>query len=83
MTDDVASWIRSGEAIERVWLELTRLSYAAGPLPQLVEVGTTNAQLRAALRLTMVPHLLLRVGRAADIEPSRRRPIDEVIGEID
>jgi hypothetical protein len=81
--DTPLAWLRAGEAIERVWLELTRLNYSAGPLPQVVEVAQTNEQLRSLLGLSIYPHLLLRVGRAADMEPSRRRPAHEVITRID
>ena len=81
--DSALDWLRAGEAIEHVWLELTRRSYSAGPLPQIIEVTRTNKTLRSALRLTMNPHLLMRIGHAADVEPSRRRPMAEVISESD
>lgn len=81
-TDTRADWLRAGEAVEHVWLELTRRSYSAGPLPQVIEVSRTNNALRSALGITMVPHLLLRIGHAAEVLPSRRRPYAEVITEL-
>jgi hypothetical protein len=62
--DDPASWLRTGEALERVWLVLTRLGYSASPLTQAVEVARTHERLRAVLELELHPQILLRVGLA-------------------
>jgi hypothetical protein len=78
-TDDPESWLRMGEALEHVWLELTRQGYAASPLNQVVETVSTCQQLRAALRTDLHPGVLLRVGRAPAAVASRRRPSAEVI----
>jgi hypothetical protein len=79
--DDRLAWLRAGEAVERVWLELTRRGYWASPLSQVIEVTQTHGQLRSALGLTAHPQLLLRVGRAPHIGPSRRRALDDVLIE--
>jgi hypothetical protein len=80
LEDDRMAWLRAGEALERVWLELTRLGYVASPLSQLIEVANTHQLLRHELGLAMHPHLLLRVGQAPDTPPSARRPFTEVVG---
>jgi hypothetical protein len=80
LEDDRMAWLRAGEALERVWLELTRLGYVASLLTQIIEVARTHELLRHELGLTMHPHLLMRVGKAPDTAPSRRRPLTEVIG---
>lgn len=80
--NDRTSWIQAGEALERVLLEITRRGYAASPLTQVVEVATTNQQLRAELGLHMYPHVLLRVGRAPATPPTRRRRLVDVLTEM-
>jgi hypothetical protein len=79
--DDPESWLRAGEALERVWLEVTRHGYAASPFTQVIEVQQTNALLRSELQLTMHPHLLLRVGRAPRTPETRRRRLVDVLTE--
>jgi hypothetical protein len=77
--DDPVSWLRSGEALERLWLEVTRAGYAMSLLTQVVEVPSTRALLRAELGLDMHPHVLLRVGRAPATPASRRRKLVDVL----
>ena len=79
--DDPASWVRAGEALERVLLEVTRHGFVASPMTQVVEVATAREMLRRDLRLHMHPHVLLRVGRApATPAPRRRRLVDMLDG---
>jgi hypothetical protein len=79
--DTPAAWLRTGEALERVLLEITRHGYAASPLTQVIEVATANALLRHELQLAMHAHLLLRVGRAPAAPSSRRRRLVDVLEE--
>ncbi len=79
--DNAMAWLRAGEALERMLLEIARRGYAASPLTQVIEVARTNAQLRHELRLTMHPHVLLRVGRAPATAETRRRRLVDVITE--
>ncbi|HEV7204153.1 MAG TPA: hypothetical protein VGN18_06050 [Jatrophihabitans sp.] len=75
--DSAPSWLRAGEALEHLWLELTRQGYWATPLAQVVEVGATHEELRAELDLDVHPEILLRVGRAPDtVRTQRRHPMD-------
>jgi hypothetical protein len=78
-SDNPAAWIRAGEALERVWLEVTRAGYVASLFTQVIEVGALRVQLRDELRLGMHPHVVLRVGRAPVTAASMRRHIDELV----
>jgi hypothetical protein len=77
--DSAAAWLRAGEALERVWLELSAAGWTALPLTQAVEIPSARAQLRSGLCLTGYPHLLLRIGRAGPTPASPRRHLNEVL----
>jgi hypothetical protein len=77
--DDPRAWLRTGEALERVLLEVARHGYAASPLTQVVELARTNEQLRIELGLMMYPHVLLRVGRAPATTTTRRRRLVDML----
>ena len=83
LEDNPMAWLRAGEALERMLLEVARRGYAASPLTQVIEVASTNEQLRNELRLSMHPHVLLRVGRAPATPATRRRRLVDVITEAD
>ncbi|HZY75036.1 MAG TPA: nitroreductase family protein [Jatrophihabitantaceae bacterium] len=82
VADDVRGWLSTGQALERVLLEIARAGYAASPFTQVVEVPSLRAELRAGLGLDMWPHVLLRVGHAPPTPPTRRRPLSAVLLEI-
>lgn len=77
--DTPRDWVRMGEALERLWLEVTRYDFVASMLTQVVEVSVTRDLLRRELGLTMHPHLLMRIGRAPTTSATRRRAIDDVL----
>ena len=77
--DTSRAWLRTGEALERIWLSLTAAGYSASPLTQAVEVQSAHRLLRTQLGLAAIPEILLRVGQAPEAPPSRRRPAREVI----
>ena len=77
--DSPAEWLRAGEALERVLLEITRHGFSASPLTQVTEVPSARAQLRSELRLIGYPHVLLRIGRAPVAPSSRRRRLTDVL----
>jgi nitroreductase len=79
--DRPADWLRAGEALERILLEVTRRGYVAGPLTQIVEMPFARAEMRQTLGLTMNPHVLLRVGRSPSTPASRRRRLVDVLVE--
>lgn len=79
--DERDAWLHTGEALERVWLELTRLGFWVSPLTQATELRSTRDELRDHLRLPGFPQLLLRAGRAPDVPATRRRPAAEQLRE--
>jgi nitroreductase len=78
-SDDPLAWLESGEAMQRVLLELTALGWAASPFTQLIEVPLTRTQLRSALAWNAHPQLILRIGRADPTPATPRRQIGEVV----
>jgi hypothetical protein len=79
--DTPAQWVRAGEALERVLLEITRHGLSASLLTQVTEVPSTRAELRQELKLVRHPHVLLRIGRAPITPAARRRRLVEVLSE--
>lgn len=79
--DSAEAWIRAGEGLERVLLEITRHGYSASPLTQVVETASTRQALRNELRLAMHPHVLLRIGRAAATPAPRRRRLVDMLSD--
>ena len=77
--DDRPSWLRCGEAMQRVLLELTALGRSASPLTQPVEVPLTRTQLRSTLTWDAHPQLLLRIGHAEPTPPTPRRARQEIV----
>jgi len=79
--DAPQSWLRAGEALERVWLEITRGGFVASLFTQVIEVGAIRVQLRDQLRLGMHPHVVLRIGRAPVTAATMRRHLGEVLDD--
>jgi hypothetical protein len=77
--DAELAWLHAGEALERVWLELSAAGWTASPFTQAVEVPAARLQLRRGLGLGQYPHLLLRIGRAGPTPGSPRRHLTEVL----
>jgi nitroreductase len=77
--DDDEAWLRSGEALQRVLLEITRAGWAVSPVTQAVEVDLTRRELRAGLTWDTWPQSILRIGHAAATNPTPRRGRDEVV----
>ena len=79
--DTPGDWLRAGEALERVLLEVTRHGFAASPLTQATEVPSVRVELRRELGLVAYPHVLLRIGRAPTTPGTRRRRLVDVLTE--
>jgi hypothetical protein len=77
--DSPADWLRAGEALQRVLLEVTRQGYVASPLTQVIEVAWTREMLRRELGLMSYPQVLLRIGRTSATPTSRRRRLVDVL----
>ena len=78
-TDDPRGWLRTGEALERIWLTLTVAGFSASPLTQAVEVRAAHQMLRQQLGLSAYPEIILRAGQAPAAASSRRRHARDVI----
>jgi nitroreductase len=76
--DDDEAWLRSGEALQRVLLEITRAGWAVSPVTQAVEVAGTRIALRAGLLWDTWPQTVLRIGHADPTGATPRRPRDDV-----
>jgi hypothetical protein len=79
--DQPAAWLRAGEALERVLLEVTQHGYVASLFTQVIEVPRTRELLRRELAVAINPRVLMRVGRAPKTPTSRRRRIADVLSE--
>jgi hypothetical protein len=77
--DSPLAWLHAGEALERVWLEITRAGYVASLFTQVIEVAPARVQLRDELRLGVQPHVVLRVGRARITAATMRRHLPDVL----
>ncbi|MFL6163778.1 MAG: Acg family FMN-binding oxidoreductase [Jatrophihabitantaceae bacterium] len=77
--DDPAGWLRTGQALQRLWLQATRQGYAISLFTQSVENPESRQRLRALLRLSGYPHLVLRVGHAPATPASRRRELAQLL----
>jgi nitroreductase len=73
LTDDDAARVRSGEAMQRVLLEITRAGWAVSPVTQAVEVPVTRLQLRTGLTWETWPQTVLRIGHAGPTGATPRR----------
>lgn len=79
--DNRTAWLHTGEALERVLLEIANRGYTASFFTQVIEVPRTNVLMRQELRLTMHPHVLLRIGRAERTPMTRRRRLVYVLSD--
>ena len=77
--DTSLAWLRAGEALERLWLEATRLDHVASLFTQLIEVPDLRDELRIQLGLEYQPLVLIRVGQAAPNVATNRRELDQMI----
>ena len=77
--DSTEHWLRAGEAMERLLLELTALDWQASPLTQPLEDPLTRSELRDALSGGALPQMLLRIGRAAPTTATPRRRREDVV----
>lgn len=77
--DDTESWLRAGEALQHLLLELTRNDWVASPYTQAIEVPLTRTHLRSALTWDAHPQMLLRIGRAEPTSRTPRRRRSEVV----
>ncbi|HEU4544962.1 MAG TPA: hypothetical protein VFR88_01585 [Microlunatus sp.] len=80
--DAPLAWIRAGEALQRLWLEATRLDHVISLFTQVVEVPDLRDELRTQLGLGCEPQVVIRVGQAAPNVATNRRDLDQLIEEM-
>jgi hypothetical protein len=77
--DDQAAWLRTGMALERVWLLATMHDLRASVLHQAVEWSDTRWLLRDPETGPGYVQLVLRVGFGPPSTASPRRPVSEIL----
>lgn len=76
------AWVRTGQVYERMALATTALNIRSALLNQPIEVPHLRTQFRSAMALGgLQPQLLTRLGYAAAMPFSSRRPVEQVIVE--
>ena len=81
-TDDRTSQVRTGQALERLWLQATRLGIALQPMSQALEIPSLRAELARVIPDSgWIPEQVFRMGYS--MRPARRhtprRSADEVL----
>lgn len=77
--DSEDSWVRTGEAYERIALFLTSYRLSAVPHVQVIENGTTRRRLADVGAKVGIPQLMVQIGRAAPTPMTRRRRLVDVL----
>jgi len=77
--DDQPASRQAREALQRLWLELTRLSLAAGPTAQPRQAPQTRDDIRIELVGGAVPQMLLWIGGTERTGDTPRRARAEVV----
>lgn len=79
-TDDQSAWVRAGQVYERLALQTTALGIKSAFLNQPIEVSALRSQFQTAAGLgASLPQLLVRLGYAAPLPRSLRRPVEQVL----
>jgi hypothetical protein len=76
--DRPLDWVSAGRALSAVLLEATVAGAHASYLNQPVELPALRSDLRNALQLQGEAQSVLRLGVGAEVEPTPRRPIEDM-----
>jgi len=77
--DHQAAWLRTGQALDRVLLQARAYDLHASYLNQPVEVSALRPRLAELLNTDEHPQLVLRIGYSEQVDPTPRRPVQEVL----
>jgi hypothetical protein len=80
-TDDRSAWLHTGEALERMLLEVARWGYSASPMTQALETQGSYLSLREQLGLSMYPQALIAVRSGYPTPELRRRRLVDLLTE--
>ena len=76
--EDEQSWLRAGQALQRILLRAASQWVFAGLQTQPLQSASVRAQIRGSLTPMGSPQLLLELGVAHTAHPTARRPASEV-----
>jgi hypothetical protein len=76
--EDEQSWLRTGQALQRILLRAAGQWVFAGLQTQPLQSASVRAQIRGSLTPAGSPQLLLELGVARTAHPTARRPAGEV-----
>lgn len=77
--DEIDDWLDAGQALERVLLEATADGLSASFLNQPLEITELRHELAALLRHEGFPQIILRMGYGAQVLPTPRRRLADVV----
>ena len=79
-TDDTAAaWLGAGQPLERTLLRARAEGVWASFLNQPIQVPELRTKLERVLELNGFAQLLLRMGFGPQVQPTPRRPVEEVL----
>jgi hypothetical protein len=78
-TDTPVDWLATGQALARVLLRACSRGIYASFLNQPLEVEDLRPQVRMTIGMPGVPQIVLRMGHGSQIQPTPRRPLEEVL----
>lgn len=78
-SDDLRSWLVAGQALDHLLLRARAEEVWASYLDQPIEVSSLRPRLAEAIGENRPPQLLLRLGYGPDVEPTPRRPVEDVL----
>ncbi|MEU8655060.1 Acg family FMN-binding oxidoreductase [Streptomyces sp. NPDC048737] len=77
--DDLAAWLRAGQALERMLLQAASHDVMAAFHTQPLEVPHLRGRIRQTLTAGQYPQMILRLGRPPCVRSLPRRPLAEVL----
>jgi hypothetical protein len=76
--DEQEAWLNTGRALSLVLLELCSEGLSASFLHQAIEVDHLRPQLAKIISSRGISQVMIRIGEAPRVKPSKRRNVDEV-----
>ncbi|MFH9861158.1 Acg family FMN-binding oxidoreductase [Streptomyces sp. NPDC017202] len=78
--DDLAAWLRAGQALERMLLQAAAHGVMAAFHTQPLEVPHLRKRIRQTLTAGQYPQMVLRLGHPPCVRSLPRRPVTDVLG---
>lgn len=77
--DDRESWVRAGQALERVWLTATIHGLSVSFVNQPLELPALRRTVLGPGTMQGYPQMLLRLGRGSPVPPTPRRALADTV----